>query len=219
MVAPNDSVFNTRIDALPVHAKSSTWVSSLIAPVAFLPSWGVNVLDNTVPKTQMFFYYTNGENGSFQIAAWPNRKREGGAFPTDGNNDHHMVSVNHQTCQFYETYQEGNPNSQCSSCNANSGWQYASTSYTQPTGGTTDAAGLPLAPLTVHLSEVKAGADQSRDALYALYGLHLLRFFPLAGHCRQRQHQPECASEWCPLPAEKQPGSVRNLHRESEQRR
>lgn len=158
MVTPNDSVFNTRIDNLPVHASSATWMGSFISSIAFLPAWGTNIVDNTVPQTPMFFYYTTNENGNFQIAAWPNRKREGGAFPTDGNNDHHMVSVNHQTCQFYETYQEGNPNSQCASCTANSGWKYASTSYTQPTGGTTDAAGLPLEPLTVHLSEVKAGA-------------------------------------------------------------
>ena len=157
LVAPNDSVFNTRIDNLPVHASSSIWVTSLIAPIVFLPSWGLNVLDNTVPQTPMFFYYTNNENGNFQIAQWPNRKREGGAFPVDGNNDHHMVSVNSQTCQYYETYQEGDPNTQCASCNASSGWQYSATSYVQPTGGTTDAAGLPLEPLTVHLSEVKAG--------------------------------------------------------------
>jgi hypothetical protein len=158
MITPNDSVYNTRIDSLPVHASSATWMGSFINTISFLPSWGLNVLDNTVPQTPMFFYYTTSENGNFQIAAWPNRKREGGAFPTDGNNDHHMVSVNHQTCQFYETYQEGNPNASCASCNANSGWKYPSTSYVQPTGGTTDAAGLPLEPLTVHLSEVKAGA-------------------------------------------------------------
>ena len=158
MVLPNDSVFNTRIDNLPVHSSSSTWMSSFIAPIIFLPSWGTNILDNSTPQTPMFFYYTNAENSNFQIAAWPNRKREGGAFPVDGSMDHHMVSVNHQSCQFYETYQEGVPNTSCPSCTAASGWKFASTSYAQPTGGTTDAAGLPLAPLTLHLSEIKAGS-------------------------------------------------------------
>lgn len=157
MVAPNDSVYNTRIDALPVHPSSSTWVTSLLNPIVFLPSWGLNVIDNTVAQTPMFFYYTTAQNGNFQIAAWPNRKREGGAFPVDGNNDHHMVSLNRQTCQFYETYQEGDPNAVCASCNASSGLKYSSTNYAQPGGGTTDAAGLPLSPLTVHLSEIKAG--------------------------------------------------------------
>ena len=162
MVAPNDSVFNTRIDSLPVHASSATWMTSFIAPIVFLPSWGLNILDNTVPQTPMFFYYTTLQNGNYQIAAWPNREREGGAFTVDGNNDHHMISVNHQTCHFYETYQEGDPNTLCTSCNANSGWQYSSTSYVAPStasgGGTTDAAGLPLSPLTLHLSEIRAGA-------------------------------------------------------------
>ena len=92
-----------------------------------------------------------------------NKKRETGSFSTDGNNDHHVLTVNHQTCRFYETYQDGDPDPYCATCTANSGWSYASTSYAQPAspdsgGGTTDAAGLPLSPLTLHLSEIQAGA-------------------------------------------------------------
>ncbi|MBV9264559.1 MAG: choice-of-anchor D domain-containing protein [Acidobacteriaceae bacterium] len=158
MVLPNDSVFNTRIDNLPVHSQSATWMSSFISPIVFLVSWGANIIDNTVPSTPVFFHYTTAYNGSFQLATWPNRKRETGAFTVDPGNDHHMLSVNRQTCQFVETYQDGIPVSGCPACNAASGYQYASTSYTQPANGTTDAAGLPLAPLTLHLSEIKAGA-------------------------------------------------------------
>ena len=160
MVMPNDSVFNTRIDSLPVNANSATWMPSLIAPINVLSSWGTNIVDNTLPPTAVFFHYTPGYNGNFQIAAWPNRKRETGAFTVDGNNDHHLVSLNKQTCQFYETYQDSMPfpPSICAGCTAASGYQYNSASYTQPTQGTTDAAGLPLAPLMMHLSEIKAGA-------------------------------------------------------------
>ena len=181
MVAPNDSIFNTRIDNLPVNSNSATWMSSFIAPITFVPSWGLNIVDNTLPQTPMFFFYTNLQNGNYQIATWPNRKREGGAFTVDGNMDHHMVSLNHQSCQFYETYQEGVPNSSCSSCTAASGWKYSSSGYVQPStasgGGTTDAAGLPLSPLTMHLSEVKAGSVN-----------HALRFTLCTGCIYQGTH-------------------------------
>jgi hypothetical protein len=160
MVLPNDSVFNTRIDSLPVNSNSATWMNSFINPIVFLISWGTNIVDNTLPVTALFFHYTPNYNGNFQIAAMPNRKRETGSLTVDGNNDHHLVSVNRQSCQFYETYQDSMPYppSVCAGCNAASGYQYSSTSYTQPTQGTTDAAGLPLAPLTLHLSELKAGS-------------------------------------------------------------
>lgn len=108
-VAPADSIFNTRIDNLPVHPNSAQYVQYLNNPISFYPSMGTNILDNTVPVTNGTFLYTTAYNGTpYQIAPKPSRKRETGSLTTDGNNDHHMVSVNHQTCQFYETYQDGN---------------------------------------------------------------------------------------------------------------
>ncbi len=158
MVLPSDSVFNTRIDHLPVNANSTAWAPYMTSVgIWFAYQWGTNVIDNTVPAIPTTFYYSSGYNGTpFQIPT-VNKKREGGTYATDGGNDHHVLSVNHQTCQFYETYQDGDPNPYCSNCRANSGYTYLSTSYSQPADGTTDAAGLPLAPLTVHLSEILAG--------------------------------------------------------------
>ena len=162
MVLPNDAVFNTRVDNLPVHHSSSSWVPYIsTVGMYFDYQWGTNVLDHTVPSTPQEFYYSPQYNGSlFQIPTIK-KKREHGAFTTDGNNDHHVLSVNHETCRFYETYQDGDPNANCSACTASSGWTYTSTTYNQPAsgdgGGTTDAAGLPLGPLTVHLSEILSG--------------------------------------------------------------
>jgi hypothetical protein len=161
MVQPNDSVFNTRIDTLPVNSNSSTWNQVTQVGITFEPTWGLNIIDNTVPMTASTFYYTYLNNGNFQLPARPNRFRETGSLTTDGNNDHHMISVNHQTCQFYETYQEGDAGLS-NNVTANSGWQYNGASYAAPPsnpygGGSTDAASLPLEPLTLHLSDIKSG--------------------------------------------------------------
>lgn len=157
-MSPADSIYTTRIDKLPVHSQSATWMGSFIAPISFVPSWGINLIDNSLPPTQMFFHYTTGLNGSsFQIPTGNNRKRETGALTTDPNNDHHMVSLNRQSCQFTETYQDGLPVSDCPACNAASGYQYNGSSYALPTQGSTDAAGLPLSKLMVHLSEIQSG--------------------------------------------------------------
>lgn len=175
MVLPNDAVFNTRIDNLPVHSSSSSWVPYLSAVgIYFDYQWGTNVVDHTVPATPQTFYYTTQYNGTLFQFPTNNTKREHGAFTTDGSNDHHLLTVNHDTCQFYETYQDRDPNANCPTCTASSGWTYTSTMYSQPAngdgGGTTDAAGLPLAPLTVHLSEILGGQIN-----------HALRFTTCAG--------------------------------------
>ncbi len=178
MVLPSDSVFNTRIDSLPLDPNSSTYAPYLsVVGIWFDYQWGTNAIDNSVAAAPQTFFYTSAYNGTnFQIPT-VNKKRENGTYATDGNNDHHVLSVNHQTCQFYETYQDGGGNPYCPTCTANSGYTYNSSSYSQPYDGTTDAAGLPLAPLTVHLSEILSGQIN-----------HALRFTTCLG-CISNQSQ------------------------------
>ncbi|MBV9266048.1 MAG: hypothetical protein JO061_07765, partial [Acidobacteriaceae bacterium] len=161
MVLPSDSVYNTRIDQLPVHASSASWTPWMTSSYGLLLSyqWGTNVIDSSTPLAPQFFHYSGQLNGTgFPALPLSNRKRETGSYAMDGNNDHHVLSINRQTCQFYETYQDGVAVAGCPRCTAASGWTYSSSAYQQPGagdgGGTTDAAGLPLAPLTVHLSEI-----------------------------------------------------------------
>lgn len=159
MVLPSDAVFNTKITNLPVSAGSANeipYIANNGINVGF--QWGTNVVTNQTPAVPQSFYYTPQMNGTpFPIPALVDMKREEGAFTSDGDNDHHLFIVNRNSCNFYETYQQNMAAPSCIGCTAQSGWAYSSTSYAQPTGGTTDAAGLPLGPLTLHLSELKAG--------------------------------------------------------------
>ena len=155
-IGVNNSIFNTPIDQLPVHPKSAVWISNIATlPLTIGPTWGVNVVDNSVPATKFKFHYTpDKDHVPFQIPLGMDRRRETGSLTTDSNNDHHVIAINPQTCHVYETYQDGVPGEDW---NAASGYDYLSTASKQPEA-TTDAAGLPLLPLLLHLSEVNAGA-------------------------------------------------------------
>jgi hypothetical protein len=178
-VYPNDTVFNTRIDNLPAHKSSSTWTANMgTLSVSFLPSWGLNIADSTTPTAKESFFYSTGNNGLFVLPVWPNLKREGGTFITPFNStDHHIVTLRKDTCRFYELYNDFlNGPRMCrdgitAGCTAASGTIYSGLGYALPQNGTTDAAGLPLAPLSLHLAEIKANAIH-----------HALRFTVAGGY-------------------------------------
>jgi hypothetical protein len=166
VIAPNDSVFNTRIDALPTDSNSATWTQKMLGysnrAISVGGSFGLNVVDSATPRTVMNFHYTTLKSGaSYPIPPLPDRRRETGSLTTDPNNDHHMVMVDRNDCHVYETYQVGvtGPGFWW---NAASGWDYSGMGYALPSGadggGATDAAALPLTPLLLRHSELEAGA-------------------------------------------------------------
>ena len=190
---PADSVFNTRIDNLPVLTNvngntaqnSATWIANMDpGALVVTPDFGLNLVDSSAPVVNEVFDYTPSHDGPFLTPYQTTQKRQGGAFQTDLNNsgDHHLITVNTTTCQFYEVYKNYfNPRT-ClngnTGCTARSGVSYKWNSYALP-GTTTQASNLLYAPTLLHLSEVKSGAV--RHALsFTLnpYSLQQLAFWP-----------------------------------------
>lgn len=165
-VTPNDSIFTTRIDSLPVASTSNANVNNIgAAGISFIPSWGTSLADNSTPTGPIKVYYGSYVvSPNFVLPTTPALKRENGAYRSNAdNNDHHQLAVRTTDCTFWEAYNAaipGEPTSTCqdgsSGCNAASAIEYSWSNY-GATGGT-DAAGLPLAPLTLHMDEIKAGA-------------------------------------------------------------
>jgi len=161
MVFPNDSIFNTPIDSLPVNAKSATWVANLgTNSIGFEGAWGISLADNSTPMPDVKTYYGVTDLGPFVLPAIPALKRENGALRANSGSDHHVMSVRTTDCSFWEIYnnyfsprncQDGSPG-----CTATSAITYPWSNYRNKGG--TDAAGLPLAALTLHLDEIEAGA-------------------------------------------------------------
>ena len=179
-VLPPDSIFQTNISTLPVHANSSTWLSNASSiGFNFLSSWGVTPVDSTTPTYSVTPYYGDNQGNqpvyTIPFPGYQSVKRENGAYtsPSLTGNDHHTLTVNQTTGQFYEYYNEQinglllpypvpfSLTFACkytgSSCNVSSAIPpYSSSSYQMPTTST-DAPGLPLAPLTWTLADIEAG--------------------------------------------------------------
>ena len=192
-VMPNDSVFNTRIDKLPLESHSGTWTANMGSNgISFLTSWGTNIADSTTPVQNMSFYYTTGNNGPFVTPQWPALKREGGTFVTDQNSsDHHIMTVRRDNCQFYELYNNYFSPRVCrdgktQGCNATSGANFGWNSYAALSNGSTDAASLPLAPLTLHLDEIKSGVIR-----------HAMRFTLAGGYVNANPYWPANSGNGC----------------------
>jgi hypothetical protein len=179
VVSPNDSIYNTPISSLPVHSSSGQWIAQTLsiaaAGISITPSWGINIVDNSLPATTMSFRYTTLQNGSqYQLPSGNVRYRENGSLTSNGDRDHHLIAINRQSCHIFETYQDTATSGPVSTAYAASGWQYDGSGYSQPSssdgGGATDASGLPLLPLTLHLADVEGGKIT-----------HALRFTSCAG--------------------------------------
>ncbi len=190
---PNDAVYNTPIDNLPVESRSATWTANMgTNGIGFGTTWGTNIADSSTPVKNMSFYYTTSYNGPFVMPQWPNLKREGGDFVTRLNSsDHHILTVRKDNCQFYEIYNDYFTPATCRDgvtpgCNATSGLTYSWSNYTLPTQGSTDAAGMPLAPLTVNLAEIKAGVIN-----------HAMRFTVAGGYIQSLPYWPAYSSNGC----------------------
>ena len=164
-VLPNNHVFNTRIDNLPVHAKSSTWMAAATGgTVNYGPVFAVNATTSALPTTDMVFAYTPMNNGPFRVPATPDLRMESGWYtPYFSHFDRHIAAVETDSCvlqEMYNFYPVGaNTYNPCPLCNSQSGVRYSSSAYALPAGAT-DAAGLPLLPLSFHRDEILANSIQ-----------------------------------------------------------
>ncbi len=165
---PADNIWNTPIDALPVHPLSDAYVGAIGRDANFHPDFGSGiwppddggpigipyvVVPAGQPGVEVEFYYA-GESDPGPYPIPPNPPIEGGPH-SDG--DRHILIVQEGTCLLYELF-DARPT-------AGGGWQAGSGAVfdlrangLRPAGWTSaDAAGLPILPGLVRYDEVAAG--------------------------------------------------------------
>jgi hypothetical protein len=163
-VLPADSIWNTRIDQLPVHPSSSTWVNTIGPSSPLHPDFGSGTYDGepigipyvTVPGTQTkypatFTYQSESDPGPYAIPL--NAPIEGGSA---SSGDRHVISIDTDNCILYEIY-DGYP--QTASWQGGSGaiFNLLSDTLRPATWTSADAAGLPIFPGLVRYDEIAAG--------------------------------------------------------------
>ena len=170
-VLPNDTIFNTPIDNLPLDPNSSAMIAAQ-SHIAFSiqPSWGISYADTSTPtKTLLTFYGSNSFSNFAMPLPGPNLKRESGdyvgTFQFPSSPDHHVMTVRRTDCSFFESYDDylngyvRNCNDGTPNCNVQSAVSYGSANYNYiPGNWGTDAGGFLLAPLVWHLDEIKNGS-------------------------------------------------------------
>jgi hypothetical protein len=164
-VFPSDSVWHADISHLPVHPRSSAYISSIGRSAGLKADFGSGEWDGgpigipyvVVPGTQSkvpvsFDYDDESDAGPYPIPAHP--PIEGGPS-SDG--DRHVLVVDRGACTLYEMY-SAYPNGD-GSWSAGSGAVYDLRSNRLRTAGWTsaDAAGLPVLAGLVRYDEVAAG--------------------------------------------------------------
>ena len=161
---PADNIWNARVDALPVHALSASYMASIGNAVGLHPDFGTvwNGAPNgipfvTVPGSQSrvavsFTYADESDPGPYPIPS--DAPIEGGP---SSSGDRHVLVVDRDNCVLYEMFAAyPQPDG---SWTAGSGAVFALTSDTlRPRGWTSaDAAGLPILPGLVRYDEVSGG--------------------------------------------------------------
>jgi hypothetical protein len=156
-VFPASNIWNTRIDGLPVHEMSDTWLASADAGSTDLhpdfgpPSYGLpfDVVGRHHRAVRIAFGYADeSDRGPYPFDA---------RTPIEGGSDRHALIVERGTCKLYELFAArwngGDPR-------AGSGAIFdLDSNHLRPDGWTSaDAAGLPILPGLIRWDEVKAGS-------------------------------------------------------------
>ncbi|MGI4756429.1 MAG: hypothetical protein ACRYGF_06215 [Janthinobacterium lividum] len=157
-VFPADNVWNTPVETLPTHRKSSVYVAS-IGPGARLhpdlaPSlrYGIPFTNTAVDTPTVPIDFQNRDESD----AGPYRIPPDAPIEGRGQGDAHVIAVDQQKCILYELY---------AAAHSSSGWSAGSgivmdlrSNALRPAGMTSaDAAGLPIFPGLVRYDEVAAG--------------------------------------------------------------
>ena len=173
-VLPNNHILNTRIDSLPVNASSATWIAGAgTVPINYLASNPINYVNPSTPTQNMVFLYTSANNGPFQVPAYPGARIESGWLtPPFSGVDRHLFAIETTSGIFqemYNYYAAGQGVSEgCAMCTSQSGIRYSNSSYSLPANGSTDAAGLYIMPLTMHLQELERAVGTGGTINHAL---------------------------------------------------
>ena len=156
-VFPSDSVWNTRIDQLPVDANSAAYVTTIGTAKYLHPDFSASgggipfvVVPGTQPKVPIVFGdgAAESEPGPYPIPPNP---------PVENGGDQHVLVVDNGTCILYELY-AAYPRGD-GSWGASSGAVFnLRSNQLRPAGWTSaDAAGLPILAGLVRYDEVLSG--------------------------------------------------------------
>jgi len=158
---PANNFWNARVDSLPTHPQTDSWIRSIGPTESFHMDFGSGEWDggpigipfnivagSTVPKVEPEFYYPDeSDAGPYPIPDNPN---------IEWGSDHHILVVDTDSCTLYEIYDASFDNGQWSG-GSGAIWDLNSNDLRPADWTSADAAGLPILPGLVRYEEIVAG--------------------------------------------------------------
>ena len=159
-IFPANNIWNTPVDNLPIHSRSSQWINTIGRNTGFHMDFGsgtwdggpigipYNIVDGSIPKVPVSFYYDDESDvGPYPIPANP---------LIEYGSDHHLLLLEYSTCTLYEIY---DASYSAGMWHGGSGaiWALSSNALRPDTWTSADAAGLPILPGLVRYDEIVSG--------------------------------------------------------------
>jgi hypothetical protein len=160
-IFPDNNFWNVPIDGLPVHAQSSNWINSIGASTTFHMDFGSGNWDGG--PIGIPYNVVSGSAASFyNFAFYYPDESDPGPYPLPANpliewgSDHHILTIDTDTCKLYEVYDASTSGGQWSG-GSGAIWDMDSNALRTDTWTSADAAGLPILPGLARYDEVAAG--------------------------------------------------------------
>jgi hypothetical protein len=158
---PANNIWNARVDSLPTHPMSDSWIDSIGRAEGFHMDFGSgkwdggpigiphNVLSgSSVTKYTLDFYYPDeSDAGPYPIPD---------AALIEYSSDHHILVVDTDTCKLYEIYDASFDGGNWSG-GSGAIWDLNSNALRPERWTSADAAGLPILPGLMRYDEIVAG--------------------------------------------------------------
>lgn len=165
-VFPANNWWHADVSKLPVHARSTQWLSHMSPGRRLHPDFGPSFGDGPVdygipitvvgaahPKVRVRFSYAS-ESDRLRYPLGRDTRIEGGRSSTG---DRHAIVVDKSTCRLYETWATRQTASGAWRAGSGATWRLGSNAL-RPQGWTSaDAAGLPILPGLLRYDEVAKG--------------------------------------------------------------
>lgn len=164
-VLPNNNIWNTKIDNLPLHPKSSDYINTIGASLSLRNDFGSGMwndapigipyvlVDGNQPKQMLTFEYAD-ESDNVPYPIPENPPIEGGINSTG---DRHILMIDTTNCVLYELYSAYQNTDGTWRAGSGAVFDLNSNSLRPDTWTSADAAGLPIYPGLVKYDEMASG--------------------------------------------------------------
>ena len=160
-IFPADNVWNTRIDTLPVHARSDAWISSVGSSTGLKADFGsglwhgapIGIPYTTAPGSQpavdiSFYYPGQSDPGAYRLPP---------DAPIEGGSDDHVLVVDRDRCLLTEVFDATKLSDTSWEAGSGAFFDLGSNALRMDGWTSADAAGLPILPGLARYDEVAAG--------------------------------------------------------------